>query len=184
MSATTASGSSASATPVVSTSISAAVSPSASSTPDATAGWLTFVSASGKLSFRYDPTWKPSECPSGDSPLIGFAPNVCGQTEPSFGVDSTPSAQPPTAADLRCDASQPPATSSSVVVDGVTGTREFIDYSAPAYMDCRHPIERALHYSFYTGGRAYDIMHLYIPSEGPDKTSAVDLMAQTLTFSA
>jgi hypothetical protein len=73
---------------------------------------------------------------------------------------------------------------SNVVVDGVTGTREFIDYTASAYKDCRHPIEHALVYSFYTGGRAYEITYLYIPSEGPDKTSEVDQMVQTLTFSA
>lgn len=71
-----------------------------------------------------------------------------------------------------------------MVVDGVTGTREYIDYSASAYQDCRHPVEHALDYSFYTGGRAYDITYLYISSEGPDKTSAVDQMVQTLTFSA
>ena len=70
------------------------------------------------------------------------------------------------------------------MVDGVTGTREYIDYSASAYLDCRHPVEHALDYSFYTGGRAYDITYLYISSEGPDKTSAVDQMVQTLTFSA
>jgi hypothetical protein len=71
-----------------------------------------------------------------------------------------------------------------VVIDGVTGTSEYIDYSASAYQDCRHQVEHALEYSFYTGGRAYNISYLYIPSEGPDKTSAVDQMVQTLTFSA
>ena len=74
--------------------------------------------------------------------------------------------------------------SSSVVVDGVTGTREYIDYSASTYQNCRHPVEHALDYSFYTGGRAYEITYLYIPSEGPDKASAVDQMVQTLKFSA
>jgi hypothetical protein len=177
-------GASASATPVVSASISATVSPSASITPVPTAGWVSFSSASGKLSFRYDPAWKPTECPSHASPLIVFAPSICGQIEPLLGIDSTPSAQPPTAADLRCDLSQPRATSSNVLIDGVTGTREYIDYSASAYQDCRHPIEHALDYSFYTSGRAYDIMYLYIPSEGPDRTSAVDEMVQTLRFSA
>jgi hypothetical protein len=72
---------------------------------------------------------------------------------------------------------------SSVVVDGVTGTREYIDYSTAAYQDCRHPVEHALDYSFYTSGRAYAITYLYIPSEGPDRTSAVDEMVRTLTFS-
>jgi len=71
-----------------------------------------------------------------------------------------------------------------VVVDGVTGTREYIDYSVSAYKDCRHPVEHALDYSFYTGGRAYNITYLYVPSEGPDKTSDVDQMARTVTFSA
>jgi hypothetical protein len=71
-----------------------------------------------------------------------------------------------------------------VVVDGVTGTREYIDYAASAYQDCRHPVEHALDYSFYTGGRAYDIRYLYVPSDGPDKTNSVDQMVQTLTFSA
>jgi hypothetical protein len=70
------------------------------------------------------------------------------------------------------------------VVDAVTGTREYIDYSASAYKDCRQPVEHALDYSFYTGGRAYNVRYLYIPGEGPDKTSAVDQMVQTLTFSA
>jgi hypothetical protein len=41
-----------------------------------------------------------------------------------------------------------------------------------------------LDYSFYAGGRAYEITYLYIPSEGPDKTSEVDQMVQTLRFSA
>ena len=71
-----------------------------------------------------------------------------------------------------------------MVVDGVTGTREYIDYSASAYQDCRHPVEHALDYSFYTGGRAYNITYPYISSERLDKTSAVDQMVQTLTFSA
>ncbi len=183
-SAATASGSFASVTPKVSASTSAAATPSASTAPSPTAGWLSFSSASGMLSFRYDPTWKPIECPSNDFPLVVFAPNVCGQIEPSFGVNSAPSAQPPTATDLRCDPSQPAATSSSVVVDGVAGTREYIDYSASVYQDCRHPVEHALDYSFYTGGRTYNILYLYIPSEGSDKTSAVDQMVQTLRFSA
>ena len=182
-SAGTTAGSSASATPAVSASTSATVSPSASITPVPTAGWLRFSSASGQLSFLYDPTWTPAECPAHASPLIVFAPSTCGHIEPSLGIDSTPSAQPLTAPDLRCDPSQPPATLSSAVVDGVTGTREYIDYSVSAYQDCRHPVEHALDYSFYTSGRAYHLTYLYIPSEGPDRTRAVDEMVQTLRFS-
>gem|GEM_PF-4364634 len=71
-----------------------------------------------------------------------------------------------------------------MTVDGVAGIREYIDYSASAYQDCRHPVEHALAYRFYTGGRAYTVMYLYIPSEGVEKTSEVDQMVQTLKFSA
>jgi hypothetical protein len=182
-STTTPSGSSAAATPTVSPSTSATASPTAA-TPDPTTGWLSFSSASGKLSFRYDPTWRPVECPPDDSPLIVLGRNTCGQIEPSFGIDSVPSAQAPAAADLRCDPSQPPAISSSMTVEGVTGTKESIDYTAAAYNNCRHPIMRAVTYLFYTGGRAYTIEYLYIPSEGVDQTSNVDQMVQTLRFSA
>ncbi len=180
---TTAVGSSAFATPAVSTSASVTASPAAS-TPDPPAGWPTFRSASGKLSFRYDPTWKPVECQPNNSPLIVLGQNTCGQIEPSFGIDSVPSAQAPAAADLRCDPSQPPARSSSLTVDGVTGTREDIDYIAPAYDNCRYPIMRAVVYSFHTGGRTYTVEYLYIPSEGPDQMSKVDQMVQTLRFAA
>jgi len=170
--------------PAVSASASGTPSPVISPTPSSMAGWLTFSSVSGKLSFRYDPAWKPTECPSNDAPLVDFAPNVCGQIEPSLWIDSTPISQSPSDDDLRCDPTQPPAPSSSVTVDGVAGIREYIDYSASAYQDCRHPVEHALAYRFYTGGRAYTVMYLYIPSEGVEKTSEVDQMVQTLKFSA
>jgi hypothetical protein len=172
-----------SATPRASTSTSAtasAISPS----PTPPAGWPSFTSASGKLSFRYDPKWKPAECSPNDSPLIVLGHNICGQIEPSFGIDSVPSAQAPTIADLRCDASQPLAMSSSTTVDGVTGTREYIDYTKAPYNNCRLPIMHALAYSFHTGGRTYTVTYLCIPSEGADQTSRVDQMVQTLRFSA
>jgi hypothetical protein len=153
-------------------------------TPDPTKGWLTFHSTAGELSFRYDPAWKPVQCPPSDSPLIVLGQNVCGQIEPTFEVDSVASHQAPPAADLRCDPSQPPAPSSSVSVDGVTGTREYVDYTTSAYDNCRHPITRALAYTFYTAGRVYTIMYLYVPSGGADQTTDVDRMVQTLTFSA
>jgi hypothetical protein len=153
-------------------------------TPDPTKGWLSFHSTAGKLSFHYDPTWKPVQCPPSDSPLIVLGQNVCGQIEPTFEIDSVPAQQAPLAADLRCDPSQPPASSSSVTVDGVTGTREYVDYTTRAYDNCRHPITHALAYTFYTAGRAYTIMYLNVPSEGPDQTANVDRMVQTLTFSA
>jgi hypothetical protein len=167
----------------ISESPSGATSPMTSPTPTSTDGWLTFSSVSGQLSFRYDPAWKPTECPSNDSPLIDFAPNVCGQIEPSLWIDSTPTSKA-TDDDLRCDPTQPPAPSSSVTVDGVAGIREYVDYSASAYQNCRSPIEHALAYRFSTRGRAYTVMYLYIPREGVDKTSEVDEMVQTLRFSA
>ena len=182
-STTTPHGASVSASPAVSASSSATSSPTASA-PDPTQTWLTVHSAAGRLSFRYDPAWKPVECPPSDSPLIVLGANVCGQIEPSFEIDSVRSAQAPPAPDMRCDPSQPQAVSSSTTVDGVTGTREFIDFTTPAYDDCRHPIMHALAYAFYTTGRAYTIMYLYIPSEGADQTSNVDRMVQTLTLSA
>lgn len=162
---------------------SATPSPVAS-TPDPTAGWLRFHSAAGRLSFLYDPTWKPVQCPPDDSPLIVLGDNVCGQIEPTLYVDSVPAAQAPAAADLRCDSSQPRAMTSAITVDGVTGSREYVDYTAAAYDNCRHPVEHALAYLFYTAGRAYSVMYLYIPSAGPDLTSEVDRMVQTLTFSS
>jgi hypothetical protein len=179
----TGSGPSHSATPVVSSSTSATASPIAS-TPDSTTGWPTFSSASGKLSFRYEPTWKPNQCAPNDSPLIVLGYNICGQIEPSFGIDSAPSAHAPAAADLRCNSSQPAATSSSTIVDGVTGTKEYIDYTSAAYNSCRFPIMHAVVYSFYTRGRAYTLTYLYIPSEGADQTSNVDEMVQALRFTA
>jgi hypothetical protein len=172
-------GSSASASPMITSSTSATAS-----TPDPMAGWLTFSSAAGKLSFRYDPTWKPTECAASDSPLIVLGHNVCGQVEPSFGIDSTPSAQAPAVADLGCDPSQPRPTPSSTTADGVTGTKISIDYTASAYKNCRLPIVHAVVYSFYTRGRAYTVTYLYIPSEGADQTSKVDRMVQSLRFSA
>jgi hypothetical protein len=181
--ATTGFGPSHSATPVVSPSTSATASAIAS-TPDPRAGWPTFSSASGELSFRYDPTWKPNQCPPNDSPLIVLGHNICGQIEPSFAIDSAPSAQAPAAADLRCDPSQPGAMSSSTTVDGVTGTKEYVDYTSAAYDNCRHPIMHAVVYSFYTGGRTYTVTYLYIPSEGADQESKVDEMVQTLRFTA
>jgi hypothetical protein len=153
-------------------------------TPNPTDGWLSFHSTAGKLSFRYDPTWRPVQCPPSDSPLIVLGQNVCGQIEPTFEIDSVSSTQAPKAPDLRCDASQPPASSSSITIDGVTGTREYIDYTTPAYRDCRQPITHAVAYTFYTARRAYTIMYLYIPSGGADQTTNVDRMVQTLTFSA
>lgn len=171
----TGSGPSHSATPAVS---------SSTSTPDSTAGWPTFSSALGELSFRYDPTWTPKQCPPNDSPLIVLGHNICGQIEPSFAIDSAPSAQAPAAADLRCDPSQPGAMSSSTTVDGVTGTKDYIDYTSAAYNNCRLPIVHAVVYSFYTRGREYTVTYLYIPSEGTDQTSKVDEMVQTLRFTA
>ena len=169
--------------PRASTSTSATAS-AISPTPTPPPGWPSFTSASGKLSFRYDPKWKPAECAPNDSPLIVLGHNMCGQIEPSFGVDSVPSAQAPAMVDLRCDPNQPPAASSSTTVDGVTGIREYIDYTAAAYNNCRLPIMHALVYSFQTGGRTYTVNYLYIPSEGADQTSGVDQMVQTLRFSA
>ena len=110
--------------------------------------------------------------------------NVCGQIEPSFYVDSVRAAQAPKAADLRCDSNQPPAMTSAITVDGVTGTREYLDYTAAAYDSCRHPVMHAVAYLFYTAGRAYSVMYLYIPSAGPDQTSKIDQMVRTLTFTA
>jgi hypothetical protein len=190
-------GSSVSTHPLTSSSTSAlastiaVVSPSSSGnasritpTPDPTSGWPTFRSAAGKLSFRYEPAWKPVECAPNDSPLIVLGHNTCGQIEPSFAVDSIPSSRAPTIPDLRCDASQPRASASSVKVDGVTGVRVYLDYTAAAYDDCRHPIEHAVVYSFYTHGRAYTVTYLYVPSEGADQMTAVDRMVHTLTFTA
>jgi hypothetical protein len=179
-SASNASGSPPSATPTISTSPPTTSSPS----PDPTEGWLSFSSTVGRLSFRYDPTWKLTECAPGDSPLIVLGQNACREIEPSFSVDSTVASQIPAAPDLRCDPGQPSATSSSVTVDGVMGTKESIDYTATAYNDCRHPIEDAVVYSFYTGGRAYTVTYLYLPSEGADQTGEVDQLVQTLKFSA
>ena len=73
---------------------------------------------------------------------------------------------------------------STITVDGVTGMREYVDYTTAAYGNCRHPIMRALAYLFYTGGRAYSVMYLYIPSAGADLTNKVDQMVRTLTFSS
>jgi hypothetical protein len=126
----------------------------------------------------------PVECPPDDSPLIVLGHNTCGQIEPSFGIDSVPSARAPAATDLRCDPGQPSAISSSMTVDGVTGTKEYIDYTAAAYNNCRRPIMHAVTYLFYTAGRAYTIEYLYIQSEGVDQTSNVDQMVRTLKFSA
>lgn len=182
-SAPSAVGPPATSTPLASTWPSATASPIAS-TPDPTAGWLTFRSASGKLSFRYDPTWNPAECPPNDAPIIVLGNNMCGQIEPSFGIDSTPTGKAPPDTDLRCDPSQPPAMSTSTTVDGVSGTKEYIDYTAAAYNDCRHPIMHAVVYSFSTGGRTYTVEYLYIPSDGPDQTSKVERLVQTLKFSA
>jgi hypothetical protein len=180
---------SAPATSSASTSISVTPTPIATAspipaTPDPTEGWLSFHSTAGKLSFLYDPIWKPVQCPADDSPLIVLGRNICGQIEPSFEIDSVPSAQAPPAPELRCETTQPPAVSSSVTVDGVTGIREYIDLTKAAYGNCRYPIMHALAYLFYTAGRAYTLMYLYIPSEGADQTSNVDRMIQTLTFSA
>ena len=155
-----------------------------SATPDPTADWPTFTSASGQLSFRYAPAWKPVECPAIDSPLIVLGHNACGQIEPSFSVDSVPATQAPAPRDERCDPSQPAIVSTNTTVDGVTGARAYVDYTGAAYNDCRHPVEHALVYSFFTDGRAYTITYLYIPSEGADQTSEVDAMVQTLRFSA
>lgn len=183
-SGSTASGSPVATTPTVSASTSAMGSPIAS-TADPTAAWPTFSSAPGKLSFRYDPTWKPVECPPLHySPLIVLGANICGQIEPSFGVDSVASSPAPAAADLRCDASQPRAVSTTTTVDGVTGTKQYIDYTGAAYNNCRLPVMHAVVYSFYTGGRAYTVTYLYIPSQGPDQATKVDQMVQTLRFSA
>lgn len=74
--------------------------------------------------------------------------------------------------------------STSTTVDGVSGTKEYIDYTAAAYNDCRHPIMHAVVYSFSTGGRTYTVEYLYIPSDGPDQTSKVERLVQTLKFSA
>lgn len=172
-----------SGTPSASASTSATASP-IPATPNPTEGWLSFHSTAGELSFRYDPTWKPVQCPPSDSPLIVLGNNVCGQIEPSFCIDSVRSARAPAATDLRCEPSQPRAVSSSTTVDGVTGTREYIDYTTAAYHNCRLPVMHALAYMFYTAGRAYTITYLDIPSEGADQTSDVDRMVQTLTFSA
>lgn len=193
----TAPGSSVSTDPLTASSTSApastiaVVSPSTSGsasritpTPDPTSGWPTFRSAAGKLSFRYEPAWKPVECAPNDSPLIVLGHNGCGQIEPSFGVDSRPSSRAPAIPDLRCDPSQPRASASSVKVDGVTGVRVYLDYTAAAYDYCRHPIEQAVVYSFYTHGRAYTVTYLYIPSEGADQMTAVDQMVHTLSFTA
>jgi hypothetical protein len=152
--------------------------------PGTTDGWLSFHSTAGKLSFLYDPTWTPVQCPPDDSPLIVLGLNICGQIEPTFAIDSVQSAQAPPAPDLRCDGSQPRAVSSRATVDGVTGIREYIDHTTAAYDNCRHPVMHALAYFFYTVGRAYTITYLYIPSDGADQTSNVDRMVQTLTFSA
>jgi hypothetical protein len=172
-----------SATPRVSAS-TPTTAPAISPSPAPPVRWPRFSSASGKLSFRYDPKWKPAECAPNDSPLIVLGHNMCGQIEPSFAVDSVPSAQATAMVDLRCDPSQPPAASSSTTVDGVTGTREYIDYTAAAYNNCRLPIMHALVYSFQTGGRTYTVVYMYIPSEVADQTSGVDQMVQTLRFSA
>jgi hypothetical protein len=175
--------STASGSPVVSASTSPAVSP-IPATPDPIEGWLSFHSTAGQLSFRYDPTWRPVQCPPVDSPLIVLGHNVCGQIEPSFEIDSVHSVRALPAPDMRCDPSQPPAVSSIATVDGVTGTREYIDYTEAAYQNCRLPIMHAVAYAFYTSGREYTIMYLYIPSEGADQTTSIDRMVQTLTFSA
>jgi hypothetical protein len=157
---------------------------STAQTPDVPSGWLRFESDTGNLSFLYDPIWKPTECAPDESPLIVLGDNVCGQIEPSFYVDSVPAAQAPAPPDLRCDSSQPLAGHSEITVDGVSGTREYVDYTTAAYGNCRHPIMHALAYTFFTAGRAYSVMYLYIPSAGPDQSSEVDEMVRTLTFSS
>jgi hypothetical protein len=74
--------------------------------------------------------------------------------------------------------------SSSVTVDGVTGTKEYIDYTSAAYNNCDHPVMHRVVYAFYTRGRAYTVTYLYIPSEGADQANKVDEMVQTLRFTA
>ncbi|MGA8635929.1 MAG: hypothetical protein WB805_13865 [Candidatus Dormiibacterota bacterium] len=69
-------------------------------------------------------------------------------------------------------------------IDGVTGVRVYLDYTAAAYDNCRHPIVDAVVYSFYTHGRAYTVTYLFIPSDGADQSTAVDQMVHTLTFTA
>jgi hypothetical protein len=74
--------------------------------------------------------------------------------------------------------------SSSITADGVTGTKEYIDYTSPAYNNCDHPVMHRVVYSFYTGARAYTVTYLYIPSEGADQAIKVGEMVQTLRFAA
>ena len=160
------------------------VAPTPTPAPSATARWVPFSSTAGAFSFKRPPSWALyGPCVNsgqvlGDPTAIevrvgpDLHSNGCGS---DLWIDLVIDSYARTGPPLTPPSCDSPITTSSVMVDGVSGTRVAGRCSGAAYLS----------YSFTALGRVYELSYdqeIQNPDGstrlGPDMTADIDLMMQ------
>ncbi len=157
---------------------------SPSSTPSATAGWLPFSSSDGAFSFKRPASWALYGPCMNSGQVLGDPSAIEVRVGPDLTWDSCGSdlvfeleidgyaKNGPAQVIPSCD---PPLTSRTVVVDGMTGKRTAGRCNGSAFLS----------YYFRVDGRVYELWYsqqVDAPDGssklGPDITATIDLMMQ------
>ncbi|HZU78047.1 MAG TPA: hypothetical protein VFA70_14870 [Dehalococcoidia bacterium] len=166
--------------------------------PSVPPAWTTYTSSAARISFRYDPGWHLAECDPGQhyswgtvsgpqvTIMIGDTsadPSSCPpeNESPHILLEAAPRSSPPATMNPEaCGGSV--GRQSVVTIDGVSATRQVIDY--PTYAQCiGAPITSEIRYSLSTGGEAYVFDCAYRQDGGSDLEPAFDILVQeTLRF--